>query len=79
MINKNNFKQLLEILSYTKNKNIYFKNYGDNCNIVVDFNKGEIIYPNDLIVNDKTTSNFDKNENFVIDCYIMVIYQKILN
>lgn len=67
MITKNNLKKVLEIFEYTETKNnIYSKNYGYNCNIIVDFNREEIIYPNDLVVNDKTTSNFDKNENFVV-------------
>ncbi len=39
-----------------------------SCTVSVDFDKEELLYPTDkgLIVNDKTTSNFSHNENFVV-------------
>lgn len=45
------------------------KKYPDfDCSITVDYNKELIIYPEEkgFQVNDRTTSNFDENENFVV-------------
>lgn len=48
---------------------VYEKKYPDfDCSITVDYNKELIIYPEEkgFQVNDRTTSNFDENENFVV-------------
>ncbi len=70
MIKKENVKQLLELMKFqlsNPDKNIYVKKYeNNNATILVDLDKQEIIYPNDLIVNDRTTSNFEHQENFVV-------------
>lgn len=73
MITKNNFEDLLKTLNFEKIGNIYQKKLGEpfllNHPILrVDFNKKELIYPEDqgLIVNERQTCNFSQNENFVV-------------
>ena len=70
MITKANFKQLLSILGYNEVSSKRFKRDFEaaGCSLEVDFNVGKIIYPEDkgLKVNDVTTSNLDKDENFVV-------------
>lgn len=67
MIKKENIKKLLNILKFDELDNgTYFKGYGEIDSIIVDFNNEEITWPNNLIVNDKTTSNFEHPENFVV-------------
>lgn len=63
--------QTLECLGFSKvkNKNIYKKNYNSfDCEILVNFDEKSINYPESkgLVVNDRTTCNFDKEENFVV-------------
>ena len=66
MITKDNFTELLESLNYSKeNDNLFFKHFNDDI-IKVDVNEEKIFYPDDLIVNDTTTSNFSHPENFVV-------------
>lgn len=67
MINKDNFKNLLEHLNFNQENNIFTKTL-NNADLKVDFNNEDIIYPEvkGLIVNDKTTCNFSSNENFVV-------------
>lgn len=70
MITKANFKELLTALKFTKITPQHFKKDFEaiECSLEVDFNAGKIIYPEDkgLKVNDATTSNLDKDENFVV-------------
>ncbi len=67
MIKKENLKDLLKKLHFTNDdNNNYVKFYNDADSIIIDVKNENIIWPNDLIVNDKTTSNFDHNENFVV-------------
>lgn len=68
MINKENLKKVLNFLEFTHRKEIYtYKNKILGYTIVVDFaGKGKITYPDGVIVNDETTSNLTKNENFVV-------------
>ena len=69
MITKDNFKKVLSFLGFKKEAvgEYYSKKYS-TCNIHVDFDNEALIYPEDkgLVVNDKTTSNFSHNENFVV-------------
>lgn len=70
MIKKDSLKQLISFLGYKKEdekNNIYQKDFG-SCTVKVDLDNEQFIYPEDkgLVVNDKTTSNFGKNENFVV-------------
>lgn len=69
MIKKENFKSVLKKLAFTQSGNVYTKKFKESdTELKVDFNKQELIYPEQdgLTVNDKTTSNFSSNENFVV-------------
>ena len=69
MITKDNLKSLLKILNFTQDGDIFIKKFEElDCELRVDFKNEKLIYPQDkgLIVNDKTTSNFSSNENFVV-------------
>lgn len=69
MIDKDNFKQLLKKIGFTEeHKNVFTKSFGSlaECVMTVDWNKGELIYPTAVKINDKTTCNFEKPENFVV-------------
>lgn len=67
MITKENLREVLQKLNFTLDKNgeIFTKNYQNN-NILVNFKSQKIIYPKELICGDKTSSNFDHPENFVV-------------
>ena len=67
MITKNNFKELLKILGFTGEGNIFQKSIGE-ADLKVDFDKREIIYPTDrnLLVHREDTCNLSKDENFVV-------------
>lgn len=66
MITKDNFKEVLEILGFMGG-GIYAKSYHQGqIEIKIDFNRNEILYPKEIILNDKTTSNLSKPENFVV-------------
>lgn len=79
MIKIGNFKSVLTCLGFTKSpdKEVYAKKY-DSCEIGVDFDKQVLLYPisNGMIINDKTTSNFDKDENFVVFECVCRLLQK---
>lgn len=67
MIKKDNIKQLLSLLDYsTKDNNLYVKSFEDASSIMVDLKNEAIHYPQEIKVNDKTTSNFEHPENFVV-------------
>ena len=69
MIKKENFKNTLVKLAFEKSGDVYIKKFKElNTELKVDFTKQELIYPekDGLTVNDKTTSNFSSNENFVV-------------
>ena len=67
MIKKDNIKQLLSLLDYsTKDNNLYVKSFEDASSIMVDLKNEKIHYPQEIKVNDKTTSNFEHPENFVV-------------
>ena len=71
MITKNNFKDVLEVLGFKEDENIY--RYGD---LKVDFQNEKLIYPKEMIINDKTTSNFSAPENFVVfECVYRLLNQ----
>lgn len=70
MIKKESFKSVIKYLGFKQEegqKGVYYKDFVD-CSLKVDFANEKMIYPEEcgLIVNDKTTSNFDKDENFVV-------------
>ncbi len=69
MITTENLKDLLIYLGYEENNGKYTCRFTEsNCEIIVDFNNEKIIYPTDkgLIVNERQTTNFSDNENFVV-------------
>ena len=65
MITKENFRYLLEKLNFLNDNNIYYKSF-NNFELKVNFKEEKLIYPKGLKVNDLTTSNFSKPENFVV-------------
>ena len=70
MITKANLKQLLSLLGYKEVSPKRFKREfaSFDCCLEVDLEAEKLIYPQDkgLKVNDDTTSNFSKPENFVV-------------
>lgn len=69
MITKDNLRNVLLHLGFKKaTMGEYFTKSYMSCAVGVDFDNEELLYPTDkgLIVNDKTTSNFSHNENFVV-------------
>lgn len=69
MITKDNICNVLEAIGfdYENSSGLYIRKY-ESCMVSVDFNNQKIIYPETqgLKVNDKTTSNFEHPENFVV-------------
>ncbi len=69
MITKDNLQDLLLAIGFTKDAigNAYQKQF-TTCRVLVDFDNKKIVYPEaqGLKVNDKTTSNFEHDENFVV-------------
>ncbi|WP_407517513.1 N-6 DNA methylase [Elizabethkingia anophelis] len=69
MITKDNFKELLEVLGFSKSGNIYSKKIPDSDTYLkVDFQNEQLIYPEEkgLKINEKQTCNFSQKENFVV-------------
>ncbi len=68
MTTKDNFKQVLQKLGFTENNNHFIKSFGSltECMMEVNWNKGELIYPETVKINDRTTCNFEHPENFVV-------------
>lgn len=63
------FKKLLVHLGFELKKDIFTKHFSQfDCELKVDLKNEKLIYPIDkgFIVNNKTTSNFSSNENFVV-------------
>ena len=66
MIDANNLSQVLEILGFTKQGQVWTKIFiGLNCSMSVDFKNRRLIYPDDLLGRERNTG-FDKKENFVV-------------
>ncbi|MGI6222279.1 MAG: N-6 DNA methylase [Prevotella sp.] len=67
MININNFKDVLLSMGFHKETmgNYYTKDFG-TFKMSADFDNKVLYYPDKVIVNDKTTSNFSHDENFVV-------------
>lgn len=67
MITKDNFKDVLEFSGFDKIGDVYSKKFIEHDReLRADFKNEELIFPKDLIVHDKTTSNFSSPENFVV-------------
>lgn len=65
MITKENFKEVLEELGFKQEKNTYSKTINSQT-MKVDFEAEKLVYPQGLITESDTTSNFSQNENFVV-------------
>ena len=69
MITKDNLNKVLEIIGFVRDtEGDFYKREYNTCIVTVDFDNKKIIYPEDkgFKVNDKTTSNFEHPENFVV-------------
>lgn len=68
MINKENFKVLLEYLGFDKKSDVFSKSYESGCYLSADFKKEELQYPESdgLIINERQTCNFSSAENAVV-------------
>lgn len=69
MILLDNLKKVLEEIGFVRDSfGDYYRRIYDTCTVAVDFDNKKIIFPDDkgLKVNDKTTSNFEHPENFVV-------------
>lgn len=65
MIKIDNFKYLLKKLDFIEQDGVFSTTINDH-EIKVDFKNGQIDYPKAIIKDRETTSNFSKNENFVV-------------
>ena len=65
MITKESFKKVLEELGFKQEKNTYSKTINSQT-MKVDFEAEKLVYPQGLITESDTTSNFSQNENFVV-------------
>ncbi|TBR81135.1 restriction endonuclease [Campylobacter novaezeelandiae] len=65
MITKDNLKEILESLNFLEQDEIYIKRIG-KYTLSIDFKNKNIIYPKEIKIHDKTTSNFSHPENFVV-------------
>ena len=66
MINENNFKDVLRVLNFKENSNIFSKQFiQTDAYLKVDFDKKELIYPEDkdFVINERQTCNFSDNQN----------------
>lgn len=66
MITKQNIESLLDSLGFIQNDKVYTKTIGDFITLKVDCANQKIIYPEQITIHDKTTSNFSHPENFVV-------------
>ena len=79
MINKDNFKELLECLGFTETKGIYSKSFKEiDATLKVDFNQKKLIYPEDkgFTVNRSDICNFKPNENLVVFECVHRLFEK---
>ena len=65
MITKKSLKDLLTILWFSEDGDIWNKKV-NNSEFWVNFKENKLLYPKWVKINDETTSNFDKDENFVV-------------
>lgn len=67
MIDLSNFRNVLSSIGFQKERigDYYSKDFGE-FSMAVDFDNKILYFPKDVTINDKTTSNFSHNENFVV-------------
>ena len=78
MINKNNFRQLLQKLGFTEEHSVayVFSKKIEDCYLKADFTHETLIYPDALKAHRETTKNFSQNENFVVfECVHRLLMQ----
>ncbi|HIC10706.1 MAG TPA: hypothetical protein EYO61_05035 [Campylobacterales bacterium] len=77
MIDKEKFAELLELLQFSKEGEVYKKSFEKfNCELVADFEEEKLIYPKGLQVHSSVVSNFSAPENFVVfECVHRLIEQ----
>lgn len=68
MITRDNFQKVLTKLGFTEDKKVFSKPFGSlaECVMTVNWSKGQLIYPESIKINDRTTCNFEHPENFVV-------------
>lgn len=68
MIDKDNFKSLLDTLGFISQCTDYYTYTGVGYSLSVDFSNELLVYPEDagLTIYERTTCNFHQNENFVV-------------
>lgn len=68
MVKREDLKQLLELLNFETDDNIYSKEYeSTDKKLIVDFKQQKIIYRDlGITVGRETTDNFDEPENLVV-------------
>lgn len=66
MITKTNFKNVLKILGFTENGNVFEKQFTYfNCSLSVDFSNEKLIYPAEIKGRERN-DDFKRSENFVV-------------
>lgn len=78
MITETNLKDVLDRLGFAEFKSgdwrKSFPEHGLDCEMRVDFRSKTLTYPSLVTVNDKTTSNFEHDENFVVfECVVRLL------
>lgn len=68
MITRDNFQKVLTKLGFAEDKKVFSKPFGSlaTCVMTVNWSKGQLIYPESIKINDRTTCNFEHPENFVV-------------
>lgn len=68
MITQENLINILSLLNFEQNGQIWTKTFANNAYLKVDFAKKELIYPEDLglVINERQTCHFNAPENFVV-------------
>lgn len=66
MIDKNNFRALLEHLGFQDKSDIFTKQYDNVFSLSADFQQEKLIYPENLTINEQQTCNFSSSENAVV-------------
>jgi len=79
LIDKDNFKDVLKKLGFTKTGNIFFKDFLDiDATLKADFKEGKLIYPTDkgFTISGEFTTSFTQKENFVVFECVHRLFEK---
>jgi len=67
MITIENFQRVLIVLGFTENRKVFSKSFTAlQATFRVDYEKQELLYPNEITVHDRSVCNFRQPENFVV-------------